>query len=693
VKRTFRRRLAVAAAVVILAAGIAAIPLSDPPPVYATQTTDETDVADDWLFADLDGSGRSDDQGWLRRGAAYFNDGNNPDCALGTGRTPSGHADSYHPTGVYIEENSGPDRSSLRHRVSADKSGTSTDITGDWTYWIHAARDTGSSDWICLHTTVTTDASGYFTVTFPRTLSGTPAMVTWSMSESLTSFRAVGNTVVSASSTGFTGRAYDGAGGSPTLALWGNAKTFEIDYWADTRTHPDTTTGNGNPYEHVAGLATVTTDSNGHATIDHADLSSGQAVGGQVTAQTETTDSSNNVAGGVILSGITPSSSTVHVRNEDGQPVASTTIDLYYVISGYNGGAVRPEWGNYGSHQIAGQAAYTDTGCDGSDDDHACFRLEEWDVSGANHYALMTNFVNEPDVDGITWVTYASNAASGWNNADVNVPSWSRDTTADADDRAWIDFRLENPDECAHVDLGRTPLDDQGFNQIVLTDMVLNNWHDWTKDDDPEDGKCNADGTIAHEMGHVMGLGHADNQNSLMRSAGGLFGVLPIITQDAEDAAGIYGYSGSSFAPGEPKLSTLALAPKGQTVGLATVAEVTKEVVTGTDRLPWTKIHLETADKWAGESIPATAWAKGGTVTNPELGPVFRPLADELAAGARVYVRVDDATGRIMQSWPIETGQVVLKGDHAKHSIDDIGDGGAKDRASVTRVKAAAKVG
>ena len=106
-RKRLRYRLAGAAAVVVLAAGIAAIPLPSDPPVYAAPIGPEVQRTDVLLETNNLISGYDLDQGYHRLGAADYNDGGAPDCAMATPQAPNTEADADVAMGLAIREGSG----------------------------------------------------------------------------------------------------------------------------------------------------------------------------------------------------------------------------------------------------------------------------------------------------------------------------------------------------------------------------------------------------------------------------------------------------------------------------------------------------------------------------------------------------------------------------------------------------------
>jgi hypothetical protein len=672
-----RRVLPVLLALGLLAAAVLAIPPLPVPPALATLTAGETHRSDDWVKATYANGWTY--QGYSRKRPAYYQHGNRPDCALATGRTPTGSGNNV-PAGVYIKKATTKDRAPSFYSVYADK-GNGTQLTSDFTYWVHAQRDDSSNtSSICLNASVTTNSTGYFTVTFPRTMSATPTAVTWSDTAAGGATRALGNLVVdsSVSSTGFQGRALNAAGSIANT-------TLNIDFWAVVGGSVSTTDAQGQPYFHRAGVASVTTNGSGDATLDFSDF-----TGGEVPASIQVTGGTTNpgpgyYAAGVIADTVDANDATLHIRDWNGNNLANRTVTVHYIAVGNQGGAVHP-WGASGYRQLGG--IYH---CDG--DTIRCVKwLDEEADSNPPYplsYELESSFLALGSIEGADWEDMMDAAVASVNNADVDLPDYSRDTTPDAsEDLSVIGTSL--PDGyCGVGDIYLAADTESGVNRIVDSQLSIDDddselWGRNANHPPPNQTEigCPVEHALLHEFVHTLGFGHSDSgdTDSLMHpgppSALTTFHTT-LASSDRDHMRALYGYSSSLLANGF-KYSSLVNPGVGFSTGLVTVTVIGGTV--GDDgNLPVVPLST-TRLSWNG-GLPAVIWQKAGDLNGVYGGP-------PLEVGRTYVVVVRDSDGRLMGALPVKGNSVEIPEDYW-HVRDDV-DGGSKRTVALDRLKAKA---
>jgi hypothetical protein len=685
---TGKIRWAAAALAAVLLVGLTlSLPPLPAPPAHATAVTGESTRSDDWVTTNTAISGIDYEQGYSRKRPVYFNDGNRPDCALATGRSPTGSGASNLPVGVRVRENSAEYRTPAQHYVEGKTTG-GAGISGQFTYWVHAQQDnTGDNTNLCQHTTVTTtDQWGYFNVTFPRTLAATPAAVNWSYSEpagtcgSSALCWASNNMVTSKSSTGFTGRAASGNG------TWLDTRTIEIDYWAVTSSSVDTTDEQGQPFFFVAGEMSVTTDANGNATIDHANLPAAPSAG-QVTGVAPNGVNTTWLPGGVILDSIGQNSSTIHVRNLAGSVMASRTFSVDYVIVGNQGGSAHP-WGDYGWRMFgfAGAPEPNTDVCDG--DTTVCSKLPDEETAAgvgfhSYEYAIEQSVIDEGSLEGATYWSMAVGGVNSWDAADLDIPGYSRDTTPDGNEQLVFEAESVPAPDCAVTDNYYSAYEEDGVNLISHTNIIQDS------DDSELWGRvggdyeeCPAEHIYLHEFGHGLGFAHTegvDSGDSVMH-AGPVEDLTTLHTTlanaDRDHARAVYGYSGSFSAA--RRYSDYVHPGEGFSTGLVTVVGH-GPAYGGRLNLPRTPLHVGSRESWNG-SLPAVIWQKAGVYNGLDGGPTLQP--------GRYVVVVRNSDGRLFRALPVN-GNTVQVPEDWYHITDDV-DGGSKATVALDRLHAKA---
>ena len=648
-----------------------------------TRMPGEAWQTNDWIGTDDVTGGHDDDVGYNRNNNAPFNEGGRPDCILATGKSPSGPAASSVPVGVKVRTAVNQARRPDRHQVYAAKQ-TGSAMPSNYEYWIHAAQDNGSdTDTLCAHASVTTDSTGYFSVTFPRTLAAAPVAVTWMPTEEPagTDFPTT-NLVVDGSmtSTGFQGRA---AYGSTFL----NNKAIQLDYWAVTNATQSETDPAGMPYEHVAGVALVTTDSDGNATINHADLS-GAAMGGQVTGGVFTGDDTN-LPGGVILFDAGSTQSIVHVRKGSGTVLANEQITLYYIItSGSTGGGITASgWGNAPFQQFGEEWGTTTRVLCTSLADVTCWRYPDIEVLGTITYGIDSAYLALGQVHSREPEAYLADAMLEWSTSDVDVPAWSRDTTPDGNEV--LDVTTDNLGAgiCAQLATDRTTPNDSGLTSVVTQTFTHTNALAFGPAPILLSEDCPIEHVNMHELGHAYGFAHNADSDSIMYGTNSAAQLRWLPGDDIDDAAGVYGNSGSEpVYAARMKTSTYAKMPKGVSSGLVTIGGGGEVKLFGNNRRPHTALDVTASDAFIGK-LPAQMWAYGGTFQHPKYGSVTggnpRALYKD---GTRWFVQVRDRDNVLLEAFPVAGGVIDFGELGAGFTTDDV-DGGSKAKVGASALK------
>jgi hypothetical protein len=694
------RRLRGALIVAAVAVGLLVSPVSKlAQPAHADPVGDEVQRSDVHLDTTNLGFDNSDTrQGWGKAAAAYFNDQDRPDCAIATPEDPSDPASTNVPMSVQLT-----DFNSVKHRARATKGTSGLSYPTPFSYWLHAARDdTSDTKTICTHTSVTTNSTGYFTVTFPRTLDSTPAFVVWE--EEPDALFSDGEFVTAKSSTGFTGRMMNGSSSR-------NNFTATISYWASTETAIDVDDevvdgGYYNEFAQRGAQTNVTTNADGNATIDYTDFESGfDPTSGQVTG---CTDTGSNINSGMILVDIGNGSATVNARKAGGVVIANATICINYVIVGDEGGAGKPvtlfDGGNgVDYYQVGlGVPPFNNPNGDGTrcqDSSHFCARWREPGSPSVNYHRDLldpVHGVNWPNINGVAPSTYIQNALDEWGDADGN----------------WLDFSTHTPSTGAHVQMwyqddgpsggcavttynwDYSPTD--GLNFITDFTSVFNAdsaavWGNYSAGGATN---CWVEQTAMHEIGHGYGLAHNDGSAGSIMYPYSFSGVQHLPEIDRLGAANIYGDSTSdNLWPKGFKASTLVSGgdPEAFARALVTVKAVGKpKMVKGAHVSAggWeirTPVTLTTNDAWQG-TLPTTGlWMRGGKIGNkssscwPVCAASLKP-GDKLLVQARLFDRA------IVQALPDDAGTLTLP---AHLPVDDL-DGGNTAKVGLSHARAAA---
>lgn len=696
----------------LIASAILAASLAVTGPASATQVTGEALFSNDLLITDSVTGGHDSLQGYKQRGAADFNDKNKPGCAVGTPNSPSGPLASPALGGVLIQGGMGASASSRgpeAYKVSASRTGSGAGWQSQpFSYYLHAERQIQNDvRYICAQAQVTTDANGAFSVTFPYALQAAPVSVVWSAARCVTGSAPctpASRFVTATSSTGFSARMGTYIN---STTWWGPAnRTIVIDYMASAVPNMQELDPSGHAKTWTAGNLLVNTDGNGNATIPWSvpagTFEAGLVTGGMINPN-DTGNLSYRNPGSIALTAGTPTSGTIHVRNLAGQVMTSTQIRVWFIAFGTEGGRTMPEWGPNNYTQTGYNASSSLDTCDGVT--IGCYRrpspertadsaiTQQWGT-----YQDFNDWMVGSGLAGKDPEVWMSENLTKWNNADVDVPNWSRDTTPEANEQLMVNATNIEPNEfgeypCATAEpiLGTAPSAGTGilewFNHLMTFNTDTNQIVFGKYPLDPQTQNCEISRTILHETGHVYGLGHAPMNGSLMQPVISNVDSTTIPTEAVVNTRAIYGYSGSTASyPVGTKLTTSGIVKpgKGQSVSLVTVASEGPAHRKGPRSVQ--NVTVTGADNIAGSTAPTTVETPAARLLNAD----GSETADNgLKVGGRYLMRIN-ADGTLAGFFPV-SGDSVQIGHQKSIGVTDDVDGGSPKTVSVTKLKEKAK--
>jgi hypothetical protein len=693
----------------LLVSAILAATLAVAAPSSAFSVTGEAFYSSDLLLTDSVSGGVDSVQGYKQRGAADFNNQNRPNCAVATPRSPSGPSANPALGGVIIQGGMGASAASRgpeTYKASALRTGSGGGWTSTpFTYYLHAERQNSNDNrYICAQAQVTTDANGKFDVTFPYALQGSAISVTWSGARCVTGSAPclpASRFVTAASSTGFSGRI---ATYISSTQWWLANKTIIIDYMASAVSSISDTDEYLRPKNYAMGNVLVTTDGNGNATVPWSvpggGFKAGLVTGGMMNPN-DTGNLSYKNPGSIALTAGTSSGGTIHVRNIAGQVFSGQQILVYYAAFGETGGSDRVDWGSNAYTQTGWDALGILDTCNG--DTISCYRRPAPERTGATsitqQWGTTTSFDNWAAIDGVDPETWMSQNLTKWNNADVDVPNWSRDTTPEGSEQIFVEATNIPADifgnyPCAQAEpvLGSPQSAGTGVLEWYQHWMTFNtNTNEivfGTYPLDPLTENCEISRTIQHETGHVYGLGHTPMNGSLMQPVISNVDATTLPTEAIEHTRGIYGYSGSSSSyPVGTELKTSGLAKPGKGQRIAVVTVTGKGALKREGVRSFREVMLSSADNLAG-AVPTVAWFPAARLADSN-GQETGATVDGLQVGQRYLVRIN-SDGKAAGFLKVSGDTIQIGEDKSEGLTDDV-DGGSNRTVSITKLKEKAK--
>jgi Matrixin len=611
--------------------------------------------------------GYRQDIGYAQLPAAEYHDGGVPDCAVTTPRAPSTGNDI--PEDV-IAHNIGEDEWDVR--VFNGNAGLPNGTDGT-SILMHTAQDNTSDNTVaCGHGSATTDSSGYFDVSFAHTLTASPAAViisprnihTGSTSDIPGTLIVVNGTK---STTGFQARAI----AVDETAM--NTKSVEYDYWAVTSSSVDTA-----DYKHKAGQTVGTTTSGGYLTIDYSDFPAGFTPSTFQVAGAVSTGV--NIVGTAVMTSKTQTSAQFRALHLDGTAMNAVSIRVEWIAAGPIGGAPRtstttdfhqkdsPTQNGITSNDKCGQTV--------SSVNYMCLR---WPLGTPTYeYEYSAGFSGL----GASYKTRFENGLAKWESEDIDIPDFNELVSGSSE--LLIDAEDIGTTNCANANVATGDFT-YGDGTKYFTDDGEINWNTNATANCGAGTDAFKEMVFGHEMGHIYGMGHNQDSNSIMNSSGN--GGTLDATDDIGGMRALYGYSGSIHRP-DLKVSDLVNVSKGLSSGKVRVVSVGEAQKKG--RAWLTPVTVQ-ADSYVG-SVPEVVWVPG-RIAPDHLGQptVFNsnenmPIT-EFVPGAEFVLQLSDKTGEVFEAQPVKGSKVELGQDFK--AVDDI-DGGVAYLVDVAKLKAEA---